>query len=273
MAHWSELCQPMPVYRGPEGEDSAVAARARFYAACSRVFGWGWRLEQPEPAPLGKVGRDGRLHDRQKYGEAGIHSYRDQASDAMTWLVLKKHLNSRVDWPRTEEKLQAAWADGNERHATAQELELLFEKAELTPLRSPDFAAAPSGGFGSRYVGVSKVVAQMKVQDLRREMPPALMQLLERILLKNEMVWHGLKGKARDGAIDNIRLALDFAGWALFKVAAGQAGSAAVEARRLALCRKWPAADQFFYQQQLRPAMHAGKVISRSKRKAGDPVE
>lgn len=268
MVHWTELCSPMPdTVAGLPVEE----ARAKFYDMVRK------HLSQEEP-PAPKKGKakpkmeatpteiDGRPIDRQKYGNAGIASYRNQASDAMTWLILNKHLISKVEWPRTEEKLEQAWSEGNARHTTAQELEKLFEKAELTPLRSPDLGGVPTNGFGSRYVGVSKLVSQMIVQDLRRDMPPALMSLLERILVKNEHPWHGLSKKAQDAVFEQVRMALDCAGWVLMKIDAGKAGEAAVERARLAICRRWPALDEWFYHQRLRPALHMGRVVRKTAR-------
>lgn len=258
------LVLPLIAFYGFEPE--TVKRRAAFYADCARVFGWKeWELD-PEPysPPTANPGRDQQPREVQKYGNAGIASYRDQASDAMTWLILNKHLNSKVDWPRTDEKLEQAWSEGNARHTTAQELERLFEKAELTPLRSPDFGGVPTGGFGSRYVGVSKLISQMVVQDLRRDMPPALMALLERILVKNEHPWHGLKKKAQDAVFEQARMALDMAGWVLMKIDAGKAGEAAIERARVAIARRWPALDDWFYQRRLRPAVHMGRVIKKA---------
>lgn len=208
---------------------------------------------------------DGRPVEIEKYGDGTKDTKRDNAADALNWLIVKGHLNSKMDGPRSDAALERAWSDGNARRTTADELVLLFERAELTPLRSPDLEGTPGGSFGPRFVGLSKLVSQMIVQDLRRDMPPALMALLERVLLGNEHVWHGREKKQQARIFQDVRLALDFAAWGL----ARHGGVAAQEKAKAHLCQKWEVAGEWFRTKTLRLAVHQARVIKRRGRKPG----
>lgn len=265
----SDLCEARQD-SGRYGDPDFDLVRSKFYEMAERQFancpltpsvkpkGKG-KKKQPAPEP---VVIDGKPVEREKYGNPALNCERDNASDAMQWLVYRGHLNSRIEGDRNDAKLEIAWSEGNGRRTTADRLETMFQKATLTPLRSPDLEAIP-GGFGPRAVSTSKVTNMMMVQDVRNEMPPVLMKLLERILIGNEHVWHGLGKKRQAAVFEEIRLALDFAAWVLTKIDAGAAGHAQVEKERQKLCQRWEWASEYFYQKQLGAAVSAARVIKR----------
>lgn len=252
----------------PVVQDDIAATRARFYDMVERHLR---NLPATPSTPAKKQKKakapavveqkviDGRPVEIEKYGDGTKDTKRDNAADALNWLIVKGCLNSRLDGPRSDAALERAWSDGNARRNTADELVDLFEKAELTPLRSPDLGGTPGGSFGPRFVGISKVTAMMMVQDLRRDMPPALMTLLDRILLGNEHVWHGKEKKQQARIFQDVRLALDFAAWAL----ARQDGVGAQEKAKQVLCQKWELAGEWFRTRSLRLAVHQARVIKR----------
>lgn len=228
------------------GDEDFDFIRGRFYAMVER------HLSREEPKPTtAKKGRkpkaesapvviDGRPVEVEKYGNAGIASYRNNAAAALQWLIFKGHLNSRIDGPRTDKAMELAWAEGRGRINTATKLAELFEKAELTPLRSPDFEATPGGSFGPRYVGSTKLACMMAIQALRQDIPPACMGILEAIICRNEFPWHGKKKREEQRIYEGIRMALDFAAWSF-----GQHHPKS-EMTEEEMVRRWPAARDWF---------------------------
>lgn len=237
--HWRELCSPIDADR-PERSNIELE-RSTFYAHCARVFGFeGWSFPKKVEALEVKPGRDSAPTEIEKYGHPGIASYRNNAADAMQWLIMKGHLNSRIEGPRTDKAIELAWSEGRGRINTATRLADLFERAELTPLRSPDFEAVPGGSFGPRYVGHGKLSCMKMIQDLRRDIPPACMAMIEAIICRNEFPWHGLSKKREQGVFQMVRMSLDFASWSLDK---GKRGS---EVTREEMCRRWPQTLDWF---------------------------
>lgn len=247
--HWRDLCYPTDA--NPPATNRERVSRARFYAMCAREFGFeGWCFNREESSEPIKPGRDGRPSEVEKYGSPGIASFRDNAADAMQWLILKGHLNSRVVGPHTDEALEIAWAEGRGRINTANELAELFETAELTPLRSPDLESVPSGTFGPRTIGMKKLQAMKAVQDLRRDIPPLCMGLLEAIICRNDFLWAGLPKKDAENLFQAIRASLDFAAWSLNQY------NPRAEITEEVMIQRWPWTEQWFIARRLR-----GKVV------------
>lgn len=248
---WQSLCSAMP---DSAAGIPAAEAREKFYAMVERHLS---REESPEPVARGKKAKkqkaeepapvviDGRPVEIEKYGNAGIASYRNNAADALQWLMMKGHLNSRIDGPRTDKAMELAWAEGRGRINTVTRLVELFEKAELTPLRSPDFEATPGGSFGPRYVGNTKLSCMMAVQALRQDIPPACMRILEAIICRNEFPWHGKKKREEQRIYEGIRMALDFAAWSFGR------HHPKAEMTEEEMVRRWPAAQDWFTARRL----------------------
>lgn len=254
---WQSLCSAMPDHPSGLPVDEA---RAKFYAMVER------HLSREEPKPLAaKKGRkpkaesapvviDGRPVEVEKYGNAGIASYRNNAADALQWLIFKGHLNSRIDGPRTDKAMEMAWAEGRGRINTATKLAELFEKAELTPLRSPDFEATPGGSFGPRYVGNTKLSCMMAIQALRQDIPPACMRILEAIICRNEFPWHGKKKREEQRIYEGIRMALDFAAWSFGR------HHPKAEMTEDEVVQRWPAAQDWFTARRLAESVLAFRM-------------
>lgn len=208
-----------------------------------------------------KVGYGGTVREIVKYGEGAIHSYRDDAANAVQWLLDKGKLKPLVIGQPTDELMAESWSDVLSRLTVAQQLESLFDAAELSPVKSPDWESVPGGGFGPKNVPIRKIIAMRKVQELRHEMPPMLMSLIEQLIRENCHLWHGVQKSKQQRIFQDIRFALDFSEWALNKIERGEAGSRATENDRVALCKKWPLAEDWFQRKRLLPFLHAGKVI------------
>jgi hypothetical protein len=168
--------------------------------------------------------------------------------------VLKGHLNSRIEGIRTDKAMEIAWAEGRGRITTATRLAEIFEKAELTPLRSPDFEATPGGSFGPRHIGVSKFRCIEIVAQLEGDIPPACMVLLRAIICRNEFPWLGLKPKNEQRVMESIRLALDFAAWSLDR------HHPRAEMTEEEIVRRWPAAADWFTARRLTESALAFKM-------------
>lgn len=238
------------------GDPDFEERRRKFYGMVGRHLSRPVNTAQPakaakkadkkaKPAKVETV-IDGRPVEIEKYGSPGIASYRNNAADSMHWLINAGHLNSRIVGPRTDRAIELAWAEGRTRVNTATRLAELFENAELTPIRSPDYESVPGGSSGSRYVGNTKLACMKIVQDLRRDIPPACMQRLETVIKENAAPWHGLKKKTQQSIYDEIRMALDFAAFAL-----DQHHSKA-EVTEEILVQRWPAAQDWFTARRLR---------------------
>lgn len=242
--------------------DEFEARRREFYTSMARVYGFeGWK---PAPTryrpPAEPAGRNGSRSRRERYGDPALAQFRDPNIDAAHALRWKPELlNSEIAPPATDTKCDDAFYEGEVRRRALDDLDRLFFGAELSPLRSVDLEAVPSGGFGPRIVSDYKLDCQRAIQDMRNEIPPAAMALIERVVVRGEFIWEVPSKKARIILLQELRMALDFAAWSL-----GLDGKGRPEMTKDDLRRRWPEADEYFRQKILRPAMHAGKVI-RSK--------
>lgn len=242
------------------GDEDFEFIRCRFYDMVERHLS---RLDPPAPAKTKKPRKtaetsstviDGRPVEVERYGDGRRDIWRNNAADAMQWLIMKGHLNSKIDGIRTDKAMEIAWSEGRARITTATDLAELFEKAELTPLRSPDYGATPGGSFGPRYVGVTKLKSMQIIQDLRREIPRACMGILEAIICRNEFPWHGKKPREEARILEDIRVALDFAAWALSK------HHPKAEMTEAELVRRWPAVRDWFTARRLTESTVAFKM-------------
>lgn len=240
---WQSLCSAMPDH--PSGL-SVDEARVKFYAMAERHLS-----REEAPAPKAKKAKaepvviDGRPIEIERYGDGRRDIRRNNAADAMQWLIMKGHLNSRIDGPRTDKAMELAWAEGRGRITTATRLAEIFERADITPLRSPDFEAAPGGSFGPRHIGVSKFRCIEIVAQLEGDIPPPCMGLLRAIICRNEFPWLGLKPKNEQRVMESIRLALDFAAWSLDR------HHPRAEITEEEVVRRWPAAREWFVARRL----------------------
>lgn len=252
---WQSLCSAMPdnVAGIPASE-----ARLKFYAMVER------HLSREEPKPVAKKGKaktesapvviDGRPVEIERYGDGRRDIRRNNAADAMQWLIMKGHLNSRIEGIRTDKAMEIAWAEGRGRITTATRLAEIFERAELTPIRSPDFEATPGGSFGPRHIGVSKFRCIEIVAQLEGDIPPSCMVLLRAIICRNEFPWLGLKPKHEQRVMESIRLALDFAAWSLDR------HHPRAEMTEDEVVRRWPAAREWFVARRLAESTLAFKM-------------
>jgi hypothetical protein len=238
----------------------ASEARAKFYNMVER------HLSREELAPVKEkkarkakqepalVVIDDRPVEVERYGDGTRDMRRNNAADAMQWLIGKGHLNSRIEGPRTDKAMEIAWAEGRARINTTTDLAVIFERAELTPLRSPDFEATPGGSFGPRFVSVTKLRCMKIVQDLRRDIPPAAIRTLEAIICRNEFPWHGASKREEQRILQDIRRALDFAAWSLGN------GRRGAEITREEMCRRWPESADWFVAKDLAESTLAFKM-------------
>ena len=188
---------------------------------------------------------DGRLVEIERYGDGRRDVRRNNAADALQWLTMKGHLNSRIDGPRNDKAVELAWAEGRGRINTATRLVELFEKAELTPLRSPDFEATPGGSFGPRHVSLTKLACMKAIHTIRQDIPPACIGILEAVICRNEFPWHGQKKAVEQVIYQEIRMALDFATWSLGK------HHPKSEMTEEELVRRWPDSHDWFVARRL----------------------
>lgn len=123
--------------------------------------------------------------------------------------------------------------------------------------------ARDGGGFGPRKISIATIVAQMERGDLRADIPPALMSLLERIILGNEFAWESCRTKPeRETVFQSIRLALDFAHWSFCRRESVVGG----EKAKAELIERWPVAGEWFRVGKLRLATHQARAIARPRR-------
>lgn len=261
---WQSLCSAMPDH--PSGL-SVEEARAKFYRMVER------HLRNCPPTPSALKGKKARKAAKKaeakpeqteidgkpvEIARTGAGEAINHAADALQWLIRKDHLRSPVahNLPLNERDrlLTASHKEADKRSDTAQKLAAIFEKADFTPLRSPDFEAVPGGGFGPRKIGLSKLVNAEKLAELSKDIPPACMRLLEAIICRNEFPWHG-KGKAEQKRImAEVRMALDFASFSLDK------HHARSEMTEDEVVRRWPAAREWFVARRLAESTLAFKM-------------
>lgn len=209
----------------------------------------GKKKPQPmKPAAKEPIVIDGRPVEVERYGDGTKDTRRNNAADALEWLMMKGHLNSRIVGDRTEKAMEIAWAEGRGRINTATRLAAIFEKAELTPLRSPDFEAVPGGSFGARHIGASKFQCIAILADLGEDIPPSCMEILRAIICRNEFPWHGAGKRDEQRIMEQIRMALDFASYSLDR------HHPRPEMTEDELVRRWPEAAEWFTAKRLRAA-------------------
>lgn len=212
------------------------------------------KKERPVKYPAVVTGeKDGKPFEVERYGDPAKIMYRDNASSALGWLIYKGHLNSMIDGPRTERAMEIAWNEGRARINTAQRLENIFEAADLTPIRSPDFEAVPGGTFGPRAIHHSKLRAIKILADLERDIPPLCMGILRAIIGENRFIWHGLDKRGEREMLEAIRMSLDFAAWSLDRRVLRP------EMTEEEIVRRWPAAHQWFTVRRLQGATYSFK--------------
>lgn len=247
------------------GDADFDESRARFYAMVYRHLRYveGQPIAQSTPAK-GKrkkakqmmiavtpsPGRDGQPYAESSYfTRENQRGSRNDFGDALEWLILRGKLMHGADGGNAEQARERGHSLAKRRAETADDLLRLMEKAELTPFRSPDYSSTPVSGGGPRHVGISKLVAQMRVQDIRRDVPPVLMALLERVLARNEHCWHNQPKRRQDEIFRAICLALDFAGWSMDR----NHGRIDLYDKATAdLCRRWPEAFEWLTDRRLR---------------------
>jgi len=200
-------------YRAGDADFDVI--RSRFYAMVRRHLAEPVSIRKTAATAPSGPGRDGVPIEIEKYGDPRIASYRDNAADALGWLAMKGHMNSRIVGDRTDRLMEIAWAEGRARITTATMLSDLFERAELTALRSANLEGISGGGFGPRAVHHTKLEAMMAVQSIRSDIPPACMAIIEAVISRNQSPWLG-QGKAAQAKIfEEIRRAIDFATWSI----------------------------------------------------------
>lgn len=227
-----------------------------------------------------QVGYDGKPRpDPQMRGDKeGKTTVVNETSSAIDWLYHKRHLDDPIE-SKDERDLNAAASAGGRRKTVSEKIETIFHEAQITVLKSADPESFSGGGFGPRSPGLAAMVAQMTIQEMRRLVPDDLMEILERVLIENDFIWHGLERHVREESLEQTRMALDIADWALIHARKNRAEEAMERAlagkdrRVLYLRHKWPYLDEWFRRIALDRAMHLAAVIPdpRRKRQAREP--
>jgi hypothetical protein len=252
---------PSDTYRA--GDADFERKRAKFYAGCAKAFefeGWSGVKSAPYERFTGEPGRDGLGGQREKYGESAKASYwNHHAGTVETFERKSALLDSAIVPPYNNEKRDQAAFEGNTRRRVARKVRDLFEGEMVSAMKSADLEAVPGGSFGSRSPSDHALDCQAKVNEMRQSIPPGCMATLE-LVLRNEMfLWERKDRKDARAVLEEIRLALDFAAWSLGATDA----KGRQEITKDELCRRWPEAGSWFWQQRLRPAIHSGRVISK----------
>jgi hypothetical protein len=259
---------------GRYGDPDFDVIRERFYGMVAR------HLSDCEPTPSqprkskkkrGKekaasklVVIDGRPVEIETYGDGVKDTKKNSTADALQWLIDNGHLKSPVphgvSLNERDRLLEIAYAESNARITTATDLGRFFEKAELTPLRSPDFEATPGGGFGSRYVGVTKLRCMGIIQDVGRDIPPHCMAILEAVICRNEFPWLGKPKQEGQRILQMIRMALDFAAWCFDRAIDGPDRRIVDCKATVQIMRRWPEARDWITAKKLAGATHSFKM-------------
>lgn len=231
--------------------------------------------KKPEP------GRDGQPFLESTWTtEEGPRGFRNDFGDALEWLILKGKLIHGADGDTGDQVRERRHSLANDRFKTADDLLQLLDAAELTPIRSPDYSSTPVSGGGPRFVGLSKMVAQMKVQDIRHDVPVAAMRLLEAILIGNRHVWHDRPKKTQEAIFKEICLAIDLVGWSMDRDRSMDQNRAAhvdiYEKATADLIRRWPEVFDWIVEKRLRSVTHSARRLSPNdtrgtKQKAPEP--
>lgn len=249
---------PSDTYRA--GDKDFEKARALFYSRMAAEYGFeGWDAPAKTFVPVtGQPGRDGKIFEVKKVGGRGSKTFWNAASGSIEMLERGRLLNSKIEHPRTDRKMTIAMNEGQLRIETGHRLRGLWEGAAIGGLKAVDFGAAPSGGFGPRHVSDHALDCQKIIRDLRNNLPPKCLQIIESVIIADEMPWLVQDRKKADRILQDIRYTLDFAA---HQMGVDRKGRAEID--KPELCARWPEAAQFFYQRVLRPATHLGKVIKK----------
>lgn len=251
----TDMSQPKSdTYRA--GDTDFDLIRERFYSMVRRQLSHGTnptsrpekkqqKAKKAQTPAIHASEMDGRPSEVERYGDPAKIMYRDNASSALNWLIYKGHLNSRVEGDRSEKAMEIAWSEGRGRINTATRLEEIFERAELTPLRSPDFEAIPGGSFGPREIGSVKLHCIRIIAQIEGDIPPHCTRILREIICENKFIWHGLAKKSWDETMEFIRMSFDFAAWSLDR------HHPQAEMTSEEIVRRWPAAHDWFTMRRL----------------------
>lgn len=249
---------PSDTYRA--GDKDFEKARGLFYSRIAAEYGFErWDLptqtfvrvtDQPE--------RDRKIFPGKKIGARGSKVFWTAASGSLEMLEMNCLLNSKIENPRTARKMTIAMSEGKLRIETGHRLRGLWDGAAIGGLKAVDFEAAPAGGFARRHVSDHALDCHKIIRDLRNNIPAKCLHIIETVIIADEMPWLGQDRKKADRILQAIRYALDFAA---HQMGLDHKGWAEID--KPELCARWPEAAQFFYQRDLRPALHCAKVIRR----------
>lgn len=181
-------------------EPAVELRRAKFYAQMHMVYGLtGWATPSVA-APLPRAGRDGneiKMHMRDQKNTIDVNIN----SGPFEWLRETRRLSTREDAAGAEMMRIAA----GERFRTA------VEGAQVSPIRSADLEATPSGGFGSRRVADHKFDCMKKIQRWRDQMDGTdLFDLLHAVIIRDDFgaILDGDK-MLKPNAVQGVRVGLD----------------------------------------------------------------
>lgn len=176
--------------------------RAKFYAQMHMVHGLsGWKSPMPVAAVRdNRAGREGnpvkmRLRDRASTVDMNINS------GPFEWLRETGRLATRGD------------ADGAAmvRVAAGEKFRSAVEGSQVSPMRSVDLAATPSGGFGLRHIGDHKFDCMKRIQRWRDQMDGAnVFGLLQSVIIMDDFsaILDDDK-QLKPNAIEGVRVGLD----------------------------------------------------------------
>ncbi|MCQ8781688.1 hypothetical protein [Mangrovibrevibacter kandeliae] len=213
--------------------------RAKFYATMSVEFGFeNWRLAKIEiPAwgphchvdlasmtrlpvqPLAGVtpaaGRGGRRRQLLK-PDRRSNVLRDLRQSVVGFFTVTNELNDPISFADSDRVKNNAHYYGEIRRRVMVRLRDLNEAAEGSPLKSVDLEREPTGGRRPGTVSDARLGAMSVVGRVRAKVPPVCMDLLDRAILNDDFDVIAVEGKeARKVLLEDMRLALDFAAWAL----------------------------------------------------------
>lgn len=177
------------------------ARRAKFYSQMHMVYGLcGWKQPKPVKAIVAKPGFDGnepvlRRIDQKTAVDININSA------PFEWLRQTRRLSSREDAPGSEMA----------RVAAGEEFRSVVEGASVSLVRSVDWSAVSSSGFGPKSPTDHKFDCMKKAQRWRDLMGGhGLFELLESVIVYDR--FDAILDKDRKivpNAIESVRVALD----------------------------------------------------------------
>jgi hypothetical protein len=113
-------------------------------------------------------------------------------------------LNSKVGPHGGDEARDRANKEGEARRGVARRFRDLVERSWVSPLRSPDFGAVPSSGFGPRAVSDHCLDAVATMARIRQALPEQALKLLCAVFVDDVFLW-----VRRPKVLEQIRAALD----------------------------------------------------------------